>query len=282
VNTSPWRLRFALVLLLAPRMLSAAWTDVAVDAQGNATVDVIVELTDAGRKVGRPTPGHPAYYIPISAGYDPGGQLAFWNRRPPTDANVFRELAKELAGQSYLVATHEHRPSLILVVSWGYMGPRVTNPGAYREYIGGRAPRPITIPLHAMANVEDMLALTAGARSLSTWEEADRGAALSEAVIAAGVPRYYTKVVALKYSDWVQSHQYAPLWIARVSAPYWGCFLDEALPVFFKTGAPMFGRDMSAPQLVKTAIVPQGRVIVGTAVVANGVQKPNPASPATP
>jgi len=257
-----------MVALLAARTLPAASDDVTVSADGKVMADVIVELTDAGKRIERPTPAHPAYYIPISAGYAPGGQFAFWQREPPTEAKVLSELARELAGQGYLLATHQHPPSLIMVVSWGYIAPRPVTTGAYLLYIGNRSPRPITMPLHAMANATDMLAVTGGAKSLNTWAETDRGAALNEAAIAAGVPRYYTKIIAVDYSDWA-NHHYTPLWVAHLSVPYWGCYLDEAIPALFKNGAAMFGRDMSAPQMVETSIVPQGRVEVGTAIVAS-------------
>jgi len=257
---------FGLVVLLVPEILLAENSDAIVDADGNTSVDVIVELTDAGKGRERPTPGHPAYYVPICAGYNPGGQLAFWNRQPPTETKIIEELANNLAGQGYLVATHDHRPSLFLVVSWGYLAPRPSGTSAWQMYINGRVPRPMVMPLHAISNTAEMLALTGGSRSLNAWAETDHGAALDEAVLAAGVPRYYTKVVAVDYADW-RRHQYTELWTARLSVPYWGCYLDEALPALFKTGAPMFGRDMSAPQMIKASVIPKGRVEVGTPVV---------------
>jgi hypothetical protein len=264
------------VLFPCRTLLAAPATDVTVDAHGNATVDVVSELTEAGKKIERPTPEHPAYYVPISGGYHPGGQLNFWNRAPPSEAQVLGDLAKDLAQQGYLLATREHHPSLILVVWWGYKAA-IPIPDAYALYISRRPPRPRTIDITDLANKKEMLTLTGGARSLNTWAETDRGPALNEAVEAAGVPRYYTTIVAADYSDW-SHHKYTQLWVAHVSAPYWGSYLGQALPVFFKTGAPMFGRDMSAPEMVITSVVPKGHVIVGTPVLKTDT--PGSATPA--
>jgi len=89
---------------------------------------------------------------------------------------------------------------------------------------------------------------------------------MNEAVVAAGVPRYFTKIVAVDFAGW-RRHQYTVLWVARLSVPYWGCYLDEAVPALLKAGAPMFGRDMSEPKMIKGSILPSVRVEVGAPVL---------------
>jgi RNA polymerase sigma factor (sigma-70 family) len=185
------------------------------------------------------------------------------------------KVRKQLTEQGYLPATHEHPPSLVLLMEWGYVEPAIDMKsvgfGDAYYYLDRGIPRPVAIPLMDLANADQMLELTGGSKSVEThgqWGyETDRGPALNESVTAAEVPRYYIEVIAADYSDLMKRHKYIQLWIARMSVPYWGCYLDEALPVLLKTGAPTFGRDMSAPEMIKTLIVPAGHVIVGKPVL---------------
>ena len=78
------------------------------------------------------------------------------------------------------------------------------------------------------------------------------------------MPRYYITIVALSYAGWLR-HELTPLWTARISVPYWGCYLDEAVPAMIRAGSPMFGRDMTEPKMVEISLVPKGRVEVGIA-----------------
>jgi len=260
------------VVLFPGRKLQAApATAVTVDAQGTATVDVISELTEAGKKIDRPTPECPAYYFLVLSDYQPGGQLAFWQRPPPSLGAVARILKEELSRQSYLAATPAHPPLLLLKFSWGYAAPVLT-PGAFAAGVGGDVPRPALVSLCAMQNAGDMLELTGGIRARRTWQETRDPWCVNlpeELGGAAGFPRYYATLEAFEYPA---SPRLAgrPLWTTHVSVPYWGHYIDQAIPALIATGAPLFGRDMKTPLFIKISSVREGRVVVGKPVGKTG------------
>ena len=71
-------------------------------------VAVVVDMTDAGRKIATPTPDHPAFYVPVVVGYrSEGGQIA-GEKPPPAPERVLRQLAVTLAEQGYRVARRRH------------------------------------------------------------------------------------------------------------------------------------------------------------------------------
>jgi len=257
-----------LAVIFSPAVLQAE--------KGDVTIDVIAEQTEAGRKIERPTPGHPAYYMASVFDYHWGGQKTFWQRPPPSRADVVGILAKELSSQGYVGADRDHPASLMLVFLWGFKQPAPNSIEAYHHYIENRPPIPATMQLGDMGNTGDMLDLTCGTKVRNVWY-VHFGPELDQAVEAAGVPRYYIVVQAFDYSDWLH-HKYTALWTARVSVPYWGHYYDQTLPALLKVGAPMFGRDMATPLLVKTSIVPEGRVVVGTPVI-RGDELPTTPSP---
>jgi hypothetical protein len=231
-------------------------------------VDVITEVTPAGKKIDRPTPECPAYYILVLSDYQPGGQLAFWQRPPPSLGAVVRILKGELSRQCYLAATPAHPPLLLLKFSWGYAAPVLTT-GAFAFGVGGDVPRPALVSLCAMQNAGDMLELTGGIQARRTWQETsdpwrvNLPEGLSE---AAGFPRYYATLEAFEYPA-LPHLAGRPLWTTHISVPYWGHYMDEAIPALLATGAPMFGRDSDGPHIATEALVPIGRVIVGTPVL---------------
>src|SRR3954454_1722436 len=92
-------------------------------------VNVVVDMTEAGRKVAPPTKEKPAYYFPIVAGYHEEGAIVAGEKAPPKNM-VIHELAKALAVQGYrVVSAQTPPPSLLLVLYWGYMNPQIDDFG---------------------------------------------------------------------------------------------------------------------------------------------------------
>ena len=98
-------------------------------APKEADVNVVVDLTDAGRKIAPPTKEKPAFYYPVLAGYREAGSLVAGEKTPPPN-NVAKLLAKALAAQHYYVmGAKTPAPTLILVFHWGYMNPQIDDTG---------------------------------------------------------------------------------------------------------------------------------------------------------
>jgi hypothetical protein len=124
------RLGFFLAALFSTRAVFAA-------DDNRLRVDVVVNLTDEGTKVPRPTPDKPAYYLPFTAGYIESGAVLAGEKPPPPAPEVEHLLAKALAEQGYLVMNKKNHPSLILIFWWGYMAPILDNP--YGDMANGSA-----------------------------------------------------------------------------------------------------------------------------------------------
>jgi len=63
-----FRFLFALIALASgPAALANDWHEES-DKSGDLKVDVVVDMTEAGKRIPHPTPEHPAYYLPLPAG----------------------------------------------------------------------------------------------------------------------------------------------------------------------------------------------------------------------
>src|SRR5665213_2214610 len=104
------------VLLISPRIRA-----------DEIRVDVVVDLTDAGKKIARPTPARPVYYLPLTVGYREEGAFVSGQKLPPATAEVQHLLAEALAQQGYFVMARASAPSIVLVFWWGYLAPEMIN-----------------------------------------------------------------------------------------------------------------------------------------------------------
>ena len=140
-------LTFALLGTAAP--LSAGF--LGFGAPKDADVNVVVDMTDAGRKVAPPTKEKPAFYFPVLAGYREAGSLVAGEKTPPQN-NVAKLLAKALAAQHYYVmGTTTPGPTIILVFHWGYMNPQIDDTGDdERDFVGTRR---IRLPAGELAHM---------------------------------------------------------------------------------------------------------------------------------
>ena len=74
-----------------------------IRSEPKAEVDVVVDMTPEGRKLLHPSPGHPAYYYPVVAGYKQEGDIVAGEKKPPPSSAVLHLIAVELARQGYRV-----------------------------------------------------------------------------------------------------------------------------------------------------------------------------------
>ena len=295
------RFVFALAALLPARALRANDDDDESDRSGKVRVDVVVDMTIAGRKVAHPTPDMPAFYLPLSVGYKEFGYAHHFQRPPPNAWDVEHALAIALYEQGYRLMTKEGHPSLVLVFWWGYMAPEdvdMDNPGSLAErpgslssqpnsfYFGsGQAGNPIQVAgmsdyfMGGTANdtvfpAFSMLALSANELLMSSmvagntindhqkWPD-PRLEAVEQLTTQA---RYYVLISAFDFKSWLH-HRAILLWRAHVSTEQWGHYFDQVVGTLISTAAPEFGRETKIPHFTNADVAPLGRVLVGTPVV---------------
>jgi hypothetical protein len=248
-------------------LVFGAWPLRAASEEGS--VAVVVDFTEAGRKIARPTPEHPAYYVPLVVGYrNEGGQVAGQHPPPPNNA-VAHQLAKVLAQQGYRVvgrATAE--PSLLLAFSWGTWNPQV-------DTLPVEDPRDADDPQASSGEgllerklpskaADDMVALVAGNTlknlpSMPDYMTDVKRDAIRED-IASG--RYFVVVAAF---DWAaaKEHRRVMLWSAKMSIRSTGTWFDEVYPVLITSGGPLLGRETLERQEITVPLAREGHIELG-------------------
>jgi len=253
--TSLVRLVLGLAALFPASSLLADSVHDDSDRSGDMRIAVVTDLTEAGKRLPHPTPEKPAYYIPITTGYKKEGDFVkFFQESPPPTAEIQRMIAKALASQGYLVAINNTRPSLILAFRWGSWAP---------------------IFLHGVfINQAEMETLVSGAQAELMTPLNPRA---RDAYEAARQPRWGVVVTAFDFDDQYYRHKVTILWRECMSTELWGHYIDEVLPTLIASGAPMFGRQTTTPQLTQTTVIPEGHVVVGAPYINN-----SPSAPAAP
>lgn len=252
-------------LLLA--FVCSAWPLRAASDEGS--VAVVVDFTDAGRKIARPTPEHPAYYVPLVVGYrSEGGQVAGQRPPPPNDA-VAHQLAKALAQQGYRVVGRDTgEPSLLLAFSWGTWGPQV-------DTLDVEDPRDADDPQASSGQgllerklpskaADDMVALVAGNTLKNLPPMPDYMTDVKRDAIRQDIARdrYFVVVAAF---DWAaaKEHRRVMLWSAKMSIRTTGTWFDEIYPALIASGGPFLGRETLERQEVTVPLAREGHVELG-------------------
>ena len=253
------------------------------DASGAARVDVVVDLTDAGKKIAPPSPDRPVYYLPMPVGYKEFGYSPHFQRPPPPADEVERMLGIALAQQNYQLMSHEHHPSIVLNFWWGYMAP------PERDHLAFEGASPTTTGSAAITSSTSPIGNAESAVSDASYQQmqelvagesfGDEGNPLDprkqEVKQMLRDPRYYIMVSAYDFDSWlknfkeVKNHQPVAdqpvlLWKAHISTELWGHYFDQVAQTLINAGAPWFGRQTQGPQLGTVPLIPIGHVILGT------------------
>jgi hypothetical protein len=269
------RFAFCLAALLPARVVRA-------DDDNNLKVDVVVDMTDEGEKITRPTPAHPAYYYPVVRGYTQAGDVVAGEKTPPPTPEVWRLIGKTLAEQGYQMGSKVSPPSLLLMFWWGYKAPIFvgassggagsTNSGAGGAPGGNNVERMLqagVMPSNVMVNGNEMEQLVFGSNHDRNTYSANPTTRMDSLNFESRIPRYYVTISALDFAAATQQKKLVVLWTAYMSTGLTGHTLDQVLPSLIAAGAPMWGRDTDGAQwpLKEVPIVPMGHVVVGTPYV---------------
>jgi hypothetical protein len=226
----------------------------------DTNVNVIVDMTDEGKKVAPPTREKPAFYYPVVAGYREEGAIVAGEKKPP-DNPVSHLLAKALAAQNYyVVGTRTPAPTLLLVFHWGYMNPQID------ESLDPDNPQ------KTFWNEREMLALVAG----NTLKNVSQfGFEREDILQAARDERYFVIVSAYDFKA-ATGKKKVLLWRAKMSTPSTSVSLAEVIPAMITAGGPRFGRETRLPESVTAAIAKEGKVEIGTPTVVKDPATPEP------
>jgi len=253
------RLRICVVLALPLVPISTGYAGfLGFGAPKDTDVNVIVDMTDAGRAVTPPTKEQPAFYYPVLAGYREAGSLVAGEKSPPP-APVAKLLAKALAAQNYyVVGTKTPAPTLLLVFHWGYMNPQIDDVGDSEN------------PQQQFWNQREMLALVAGntLKNIGVFDFKR-----DDVLQAARDERYFVVVSAYDFAA-AKEKKKKLLWQAKLSTPSNGVTLAEVLPSIISAGGPHFGRETKLPELVNAPLAKEGKVEIGTPTIVDETGKP--------
>lgn len=253
--------RFGLIALLALGTAASLRAGLfGFGAPNDTDVNVVVDLTEDGKKLTPPTKEKPAFYYPVLAGFREEGSLVAGEKSPPKNS-VAKLLAKALASQHYyVVGPKTPAPTIILVFHWGYMNPQVDDTGD--------PDNPQTI----FWNQKEMLALVAG----NTLKNIGALSFEREDILqAARDDRYFVIVSAFDFAA-AKEKKKKLLWQAKMSTPSNRVSLAEVIPGLITAGAPHFGRETERPKAITAPLNKEGKVEIGTAVVVPDAEKPKP------
>jgi hypothetical protein len=223
-------------------------------------VNVVVDMTEAGRKITPPTKGSPAFYYPVLAGYRESGSLVAGEESPPPTP-VAKLLAKALAAQHYfVVGTKTPPPSIILVFHWGYMNPQIDDIGDTEN------------PQQLFWNQREMLALVAGN---TLGNVGPFGFQRDDILQASREDRYFVIVSAYDFEA-AKTKKKILLWQAKMSTPSNRVSLAEVISSMITAGGPRFGRETKLPESVTAPLAKEGTVEIGTPTVVDDTGKSVP------
>lgn len=259
-------LRRALLIwtaLLAPLGFAAVPSQIEVVANA--------DLTEEGRKIRRPTPEHPAYYVPFILGYHEEGKIVA-GEQPPKRAELIRLVGRALAKEGYVLQAlrpdaNRTVPSLIVTIEWGYLNALVTEqPAPFDLNANDSDSEGASQPGSTDFNQAQRIALVAGSAvkrqtqfAPGDWEK------LGEAI---DDDRYFIIVSAYDFAASITGEQKL-LWRTRMSVPRQGIWMNDALPGLIAAGAPLFGRQTEVPTWTPQPLR-EGRATPGELKVVEG------------
>ncbi len=248
------RLVLGVALALSLSQVSSTYAGfLGFGAAKDTDVNVVVDMTEAGRAVTPPTKEQPAFYYPVLAGYREAGSVVA-GEKSPAPAPVAKLLAKALAAQNYyVVGTKTPAPTLLLVFHWGYMNPQIDDVGDAEN------------PQQQFWNQREMLALVAGntLKNIGVFDFKRE-----DVLQAARDERYFVVVSAYDFAA-AKGKKKILLWQAKLSTPSNGVSLAEVLPSMISAGGPHFGRETKLPELVNAPLAKEGKVEIGTPTIVD-------------
>jgi len=216
-----------------------------------------------------PSPGHPVYYLAISAGYrDLGQPIA--GEKIPNSAEVVKLVTKILDRQGYKLATNKTAPTIMITYSWGTFNPSrpypdapylVTNRNPMLNFLGASK---VGVDTSRTSTESSLL-------SIGLTPLAPDAAALQD---MSNDGLYIITLAAYDFAA-AKSGTAKLLWKTNISSPSSGHYLPEILPSMLTIAAPHIGRETSRPVLIDVGDKYKPNVEIGPAQVIEEDVKPD-------
>lgn len=228
---------------------------------GKLDMLVVAEQTDSAVKPAPPTAALPTFYAALDGGYiesgDPIGGL-----KPPPASAIAQALGAALASQHYVPATTGNSPAQLLIYHWGLLN---------------RDSRQIRTSLHLQPNLVARIGLVSTDAEAARIEEdlLDRrqpgpihppiiDPQERDLIQFAADNRYFVIVSAYDFAS-VARGDGQLLWRVKLSTRSVGTSMAESLTTLLQGGAPYFGHDVNATQMLQQ---PLAAATTGLAPVA--------------
>ncbi|MEO7412770.1 MAG: hypothetical protein ABIZ81_05385 [Opitutaceae bacterium] len=276
--------------------------------------NVFTEMTAEGRKVPKPTPKQPAYYIAQAGGVYNGGVGAEYSTKAPPVEKLEQLMKNSLAEGGYLPADDaSHPPTLVIIYHWGshsFQPPQDTE-GVDADGNAVVTPAMPEIVLRkalldramllggvkftqdvsaAMGQVDQKAALQ---RNFTPVEGSDFGGSVGDMLPdpfeqlrnrSVEYDRMIDELFSSSFFVVASAYDYAALvkgqrrvlWRTKLTVNSLGVNMLETVPALIATGGAYFGRETETPVVINKRVSRDGRVEVGTPTVV-----PDPVAPAT-
>lgn len=274
--------------------------------QRNPAIDyiVITEMTEAGRKLPKPSFAKPVYYQAHSVGQHDVGD-AYGGTKAITYDRLRKQLGDALASNGYRPADAEHPPTQLFIIAWGMhnkidntiddgsgemsdtgdMGGSedmsgsldMTTGGMDDETIQNILSRAKVVGGQKFANefaraLADQLAWSTDFESSGPMKRFTERDETTETLVYEIMNEcYYFIVTSIDMETLKRGEGRKVLWTTHISTTSQGIAFEATLPNMINNGAYYFGREMESPDVIRKRAYKQGTVEIGEATVVEYV-----------
>jgi hypothetical protein len=209
------------------------------------------DVTAAGAMRRPPSPSDPTYYVPLIKGYHDFG-VSFGGEKVPSQEQAILPIVRILAKDGYLLADARHKPTQVIMFTWGTMNPNIVSDPGDPDMPGEQVNRTQVLQflggdklglLNYYPNDADVTLLP----GLTRFDpDADAIAHIAHE------PLY---IVALASYEFPVAQPKNPklLWRTKISCPSIGLMLGDTLLPMLEIAAPNIGRETNRPVWVNAS-----------------------------
>lgn len=276
--------------------------------------NIFTEMTAEGRKLPKPTPQKPAYYISQAGGVYNGGIGAEHNTKGPPVEKLEALMKKSLAEGGYLPSENAAQPpTLVIIYHWG--SHSFQPPSDVSDENGqGNVPVPEVDIRKTLLDRAMLLGGAKFARDVAdAMQQVDQKATMQRSFVAAPGADFGGSVAEMMPDPFDQLRQRSPemdrlvdelfsssffviasaydyaalvkgqrhvLWRTKMTVNSLGVNMLETVPPLIASAGPYFGHETETPVVINKRVSRDGKVEVGTPTVVP--ENAPPAKPATP
>jgi hypothetical protein len=281
--------------------------------------NLFTEMTPEGRKLPKPTPQKPAYYIAQAGGVYNGGIGAEHNSKTPPVEKLEALMKKSLAEGGYLPSEDAaHPPTLVIIYHWGSHSFQPPEDIPTEDADGNPVTLASTPEMEIRKTLLDRAMLLGGAkfahevadamqqvdqkasmqRSYAALPASDIGGSVADMIQdpfeqlrnrSPEMDRMVDELFSSSFFVVASAYDYAALvkgqrhvlWRTKMTVNSLGVNMFETVPPLIASAGPYFGRETEVPVVINKRVSRDGKVEIGTpTVVPDAAVKPPPTTPA--